>query len=72
MVTEIYAFYVPEELGEFPKGINRKHMELDGGISDYVTQAYPPLVLYLKRLHLPFMAGGLTKITKAGNVDARK
>ena len=52
MVSEADEFYVREELGESPAGINRKHMESDRGFLNYVTQAYPALVPYLKGVHL--------------------
>jgi hypothetical protein len=52
LVSELEAFYVLEELGEAPEGINRKHLESDRGFLNYVTQAYPALVPYLKGVHL--------------------
>jgi hypothetical protein len=52
MMSELETFYVLEELGEEPKGIDRSHMESDRGFLNYVTQAYPALVPYLKGIHL--------------------
>jgi hypothetical protein len=52
MVSELDEYYVLEALGESPKGIDRKCMESDRGFLNYVTQAYPAMVPYLKGVHL--------------------
>jgi hypothetical protein len=71
-IKELETFYVLKELGGAPEGINQKHMESDRGFLNYVTQACPALVPYLRESISLSMAGDLIAMTKVGSADARK